>query len=228
LPDLTFANGSDERLSKTYYLHVTPIRRVGTGVLRSAFKTISQLIVNGVEDFPESGPVIIACNHLTNFDVFPLQFSIPRPIFFMGKEELFRNATTDWFFRQLGAFPVYRGERDYWAFQHSIKILQSGQVLGMFPEGTRNKGQGLRSAKTGAARLSIATGSSIIPVALNGTQHLFNRFPHRTALTVTIGLPILASDDHTPIGLTDQVMFALADLLPPEMRGVYGYHPPGF
>ena len=228
MPNLILANDSDERLSKTYYLHATPIRQIATGALRLAFKTISRLNVSGVENFPESGPVIVACNHLTNFDVFPLQFSIPRPIFFMGKEELFRNATIDWLFRQLGAFPVYRGERDDWAFQHAIKVLQSGQVLGMFPEGTRNKGQGLRTAKTGAARLSIATRSSIIPVALDGTQHLFNRFPHRTALTVKIGLPILASDDHTPIELTDQVMFALADLLPPEMRGVYGYHPPGF
>jgi len=228
LPDLTNGNSYGDRTHKTYYLHVTPTRRIVTGILRLAFNIVTNLYVSGVENLPESGPVIIACNHITNFDVFPLQFSLSRPIFFMGKEELFRNPMMDLLFRQLGAFPVCRGARDDWAFQHAIKVLESEQVLGMFPEGTRNKGRGLRTAKTGAARLSITTGSSIIPIALNGSQHIFNRFPRRTSISVKIGLPIQPSHDNSPIDLTDQVMFALAELLPPEMRGVYSYHPPGF
>ena len=97
---------------KTYYFKITPIRQAVTLTLKGLFYFFGVIQVRGVKHLAASGPVILAANHLTNFDVFPLQFALPRPIFYMGKEELFRNPVMDYMLRQLGGFPVYRGSQD--------------------------------------------------------------------------------------------------------------------
>ncbi len=218
----------DPRNRKTYYMQMTPLRRVLTSMLCFGFRFFTSIQASGTEKLPATGPVIVAANHLTNFDVFPMQFSLSRPIFFMGKEELFRNPVMDIALRHLGGFPVYRGARDEWAMQHAENLLRNGQVLGMFPEGKRSKGQGLRLAKTGVARLALAVGCPIVPLALHGPQYMFARFPHRTRVHIIVGEPIQPQPGETPVGLTDRIMFTLAEMLPPELRGVYRYRPSGF
>jgi 1-acyl-sn-glycerol-3-phosphate acyltransferase len=207
---------------------MTPFRRVFVPIFEAIYRTFVHLEVEGVGKLPAEGPVILAANHLSNYDVFPLQFVLSRPIFFMGKEELFRNPLMDWTIRQLGGFPVYRGEHDEWALRHAQSVLERGQVLGMFPEGSRNKGNGLRPAKTGVARLALRSKAPILPAALHGPQYMFHRFPRRTTVTVRFGDPILAQPGETHLSLTDRVMFALAELLPVEARGAYRFRPPGF
>jgi 1-acyl-sn-glycerol-3-phosphate acyltransferase len=228
LPIDNAGDQSDPRDQKTYYLNVTPLRFIVTAILRATFKLISISDVQGVENLPASGPVIVAANHLTNFDVFPLQFALPRPIFYMGKEELFRNPFMDWFLRQLGAFPVYRGAQDAWAINHAEKVLSQNRVLGIFPEGSRSKGRGLRPAKTGAARLANTMDCPIVPIAIHGTQYMFRKFPRRTKIYITVGEPLYPQADETHLALTDRMMFAMAEILPPEARGVYSYRPSGF
>jgi 1-acyl-sn-glycerol-3-phosphate acyltransferase len=219
---------SDPRQNKHYYFEDTQLRRFTTIAFTALFRGLAVIHARGLEKLPLSGPVILAANHLTNFDVFPLQIVLPRLIFYMGKAELFKNPLLDAYLRRLGGFPVQRGAKDEWALQHARKVLEHGQVLGMFPEGTRSKGNGLRPAKTGIARLSLATGAPIIPLALTGTQRMFRRFPRRTRITITLGDPIFPKPHDTVLGLTDQSMFALASLLPPKLRGVYAQHPAGF
>jgi 1-acyl-sn-glycerol-3-phosphate acyltransferase len=218
----------DRRDRKTYYFQVTPFRRVFIPILKAIYGAFALLKVEGAEQLPAQGGVILAANHLSNYDVFPLQFMISRPLFFMGKEELYRNPALDWMLRQLGSFPVYRGERDDWAMRHAQSVLEHGQVLGMFPEGSRNRGKGLRPAKSGVARLALACNAPVVPVALHGPQYMFRRFPRRTAVQVRIGEIIRPQPGETHLNLTDRVMFALAELLPPEARGAYRYRPPGF
>ena len=128
----------DANERKRFYFHATPLRKLVVAMLRLGFRPIMDMHVAGLEQLPLDGPVVIACNHVTNFDVFPMQLSLTRPIFFMGKAELFSFPVMDWLLRQLGAFPVYRGEKDQWAMRHARVVLEHGQVLGMFPEGTRN------------------------------------------------------------------------------------------
>ncbi len=219
---------ADPRDRKTYYLRMTPFRRVAVPIFEAIYRRFTRLEVEGAEKLPAEGPVILAANHLSNYDVFPLQFVLPRPIFFMGKEELFRNPLMDWLIRQLGGFPVYRGEHDEWAMRHAQSVLEQGQVLGMFPEGSRNKGNGLRPAKIGVARLALESKAPILPSALHGPQFMFRRFPRRTTVTVRFGDPILPQPGETHLSLTDRVMFALAELLPPEARGAYRFRPEGF
>ena len=184
--------------------------------------------VSGLENFPRKGPIILAANHVTNFDVFPMQFALPRPIFFMGKAELFKNPVMDVFLRNLSGFPVNRGEKDEWAMHHAANVLKHGQTLGIFPEGKRSKGKGLSVAKTGAARLAIEANCPIVPMAVVGSDRFFKRFPHRTCVQITILPPLLPKQGEDPLALTDRLMFTLAQVLPETMRGVYAELPKGF
>lgn len=228
LTDISSALDADPRDRKRFFFHATFLRKAVVAVLRPIFSLFMDMRVEGLEHFPPDGPVIVACNHVTNFDVFPMQLALPRPIFYMGKMELFQNPVTDILFRNLGAFPVNREKKDPWAYNHALKVLAHGQTLGMFPEGTRSKGRGLGVAKTGVARMSIETGAPILPMALTGSDQFFKRFPRRARVTVRLLPPILPHPGETPLALTDRLMFTLAAALPPEMRGVYAERPKGF
>ena len=218
----------DPREKKKYYLRDTPQRHLMVGAARVIFKLVMKLNVSGLENLPPQGPVILAANHVTNFDVFPMQFALSRPIFFMGKAELFRNPLLEVLLRNLGGFPVNRGEKDQWAIRQAAKVLKYGQVLGMFPEGKRSRGRGLAVAKTGVARLALETKSPIVPVAVIGSDKFFERFPHRARVSIELLQPIVPKPGETPLALTDRLMFTLAQSLPEEMRGVYAEMPKGF
>lgn len=225
---LSDAESTDPRDQKTYYFRPTLFRRILVPVLKLIFKTFSYIEASGVENLPRKGGVVLAANHVTNFDVFVMQFVLPRPIFFMGKEELFRNPVLDWALRKLGGFPVHRGAQDRWAMRHAEKILQRGRLFGIFPEGKRSKGKGLHPGKTGGARLAKSVECPVVPLAIYGTQHLFRRFPRRTRIVIHVGKPIHPRPDESPMEMTERVMFAIADMLPPEARGIYAQRPPGF
>jgi 1-acyl-sn-glycerol-3-phosphate acyltransferase len=219
---------NDPREQKNFAFQTTFFRKCLVAVLRQAFRLIMKMETEGLENLPLEGSLVIACNHVTNFDVFPMQFSLPRPIFFMGKAELFKFPLMDVALRNLGAFPVYRGEKDAWAMRHARKVLEQGQTLGMFPEGTRNKGRGLGVAKTGTARLAIDTSSPVVPMVVTGTDRFFKSIPRRANVTVKLLPPLLPAPSETPLALTDRLMFSMAAALPEDLRGVYAEIPKGF
>jgi 1-acyl-sn-glycerol-3-phosphate acyltransferase len=218
----------DPRDEKKFYFHETRFRRAFVAFVRAIFWFVIKRCCSGAENLPPEGPVVLAANHLTNFDVFPMQLCLTRPLFFMAKAELHKNPIMDAFFRNVGAFPVFRGQQDQWAIDHAGKVLEHGQVLAMFPEGTRSKGRGLKAAKTGAARLAIQAQCPIVPVAVAGTQQMFKFFPRRTRVTITIGEALHPKPGESALALTDRLMFTIADMLPPELRGVYSERVPGF
>jgi 1-acyl-sn-glycerol-3-phosphate acyltransferase len=218
----------DPRDKKKFYFADTPQRRALVGFVRFLFNFVMRMEVVGLENFPPEGPVVLAANHVTNFDVFPMQFALPRPIFFMGKAELFKNPLMDVVLRNLSGFPVNRGEKDQWAMRHAAKVLNHGLTLGMFPEGKRSKGRGLSVAKTGAARLAIAANCAIVPMAVTGSDQFFKRFPRRTRVQIKLLLPLWPKPGENPLTLTDRLMFTLAQSLPEQMRGVYAEVPRGF
>lgn len=218
----------DPRDKKKFYFTDTPQRRALVALARALFMPVMTMNVSGLENFPHQGPVVLAANHVTNFDVFPMQFALPRPIFFMGKAELFKNPLMDVILRNLSGFPVNRGDKDLWAMRHAAKVLQHGQTLGMFPEGTRSKGMGLAVAKTGAARLALDAECPIVPMAVVGSDQFFKRFPRRTRVQITLLAPLMPRLGENALALTDRLMFTLAQALPKEMRGVYAEMPQGF
>ncbi len=218
----------DPRDRKTFFFHATPLRRFVVWFLTRIFRLFMKLEVRGLENFPMNGAVVVVTNHVNFFDVFPMQLSLPRPIFFMAKAELFKFAPVDIVLRNCGAFPVYRGEKDAWAMRHAQKVLDHKQTLGMFPEGTRSKGRGLAVAKTGSARLAIEANCPLMPMAIEGVDQFFKHFPQRAHIVVTFLPPLLPKPDETPLALTDRMMFSLAFALPEDMRGVYSETPKGF
>jgi 1-acyl-sn-glycerol-3-phosphate acyltransferase len=219
---------TDPRDKKKFYFADTPQRRALVAIARALFLPLMKYEVTGLEHFPREGAVIVSANHVTNFDVFPMQFSLPRIIFFMGKAELFKNPIVDILARNLSGFPVQRGEKDQWAMKHALKILRHGQTLGMFPEGSRSRGGGLKVAKTGTAKLALEAGCPIVPMAIVGSDRFFKRFPHRARVHIQILPPIMPKPGESPLALTDRLMFTLARALPEEMRGVYTETPQGF
>lgn len=217
---------SDPREHKTYFLHITWIRRLVVYGLRIFLPFIMKIEHDGMEKMPLMGGLVLVANHMTNFDAFTLQVVLPRPLFFMAKSELFPPGL-DPIMRRLGAFPVRRGERDQWAINHAHKVVRNGQVLGMFPEGTRNKGIGLKKAKSGSARIAIATNAPMIPLAVIGTQNVFRNFPHRARVSIKIGDPIYPRPDEDPQELIDRIMVSIATMLPHDLRGSYQRLPAG-
>lgn len=218
----------DPREKKKFYFADTPQRRAMVGLVRFLFRIVMKMEVEGLENFPREGPVVLVANHVTNFDVFPMQFALPRPIFFMGKAELFKNPLMDVLLRNLSGFPVNRGEKDQWAMRHAAKVLNHAQTLGMFPEGKRSKGKGLSVAKTGAARLAIEANCPIVLMAVMGSNRFFKHFPRRARVHIRILPPLRPKPGENPLALTDRLMFTLAQALPEEMRGVYAEKPRGF
>lgn len=196
------------------------------------------LRVRGRENAPQQGPLILVSNHLHNFDMIVLGAAFPRPIFYMAKRELFKSFG-GWVISQFGAFPVNRHAIDRAALRQAGRLLDEGLVVGILPEGTRSRSRQLTVGNPGVALVAMQQDVQLIPVAITGTQHLpFDA--HATGerwlgrrTTVTIGqpfrLPARQPGQRPNLqAATDQIMYAIADLLPPEYRGLYNdpHQPP--
>jgi 1-acyl-sn-glycerol-3-phosphate acyltransferase len=218
----------DRRSELDYPLNETGLHRFIVWLAHCVLRPFMRMEVSGLENFPTTGAAVVVCNHLVMLDVVPVQLALPRMVFYMGKAELFQVGLIHWAFRQMGGFPVYRGEHDAWAIEHARKVLRSGQIVAMFPEGTRSRGKGLALAKPGAARLAIEENCPVVVLSVDGIQNLFKRFPRRTIVTVVIAPPIIPTVHDHPLSLTDKLMFVMASNLPKELRGVYAERPEGF
>jgi len=140
----------------------------------------------GVHHIPEKGPVILASNHLSNFDPMTLGLAVPRKVHYMAKEELFRIPGFGSFIRALGAFPVKRGGVSKEAIRTALSVLGEGKVLGIFPEGSRKgvKVEGVSAGKRGAVSMAARSGAAVIPVAIRGNYGLFRK------MTAIYGAPL--------------------------------------
>lgn len=129
--------------------------------------------IKGAENIPKTGGLIIAANHVSNFDPPVLGCALPRKLHFMAKEELFVNPVLRWAFTKLGSFPVKRASADRMAIRKAFHLLAEGEVLGIFPEGTRSKTGTLGRAEPGLAMIALKTGVPIVPTAVMGTNQVF-------------------------------------------------------
>ena len=141
---------------------------------RSAFTVVYgwwfRTKVYGKENVPKEGPVIISPNHKSNNDPPLCGFALPRHVNFMAKEELFRNPISKFVCSWLGAFPVRRGGVDKLAIRHAMNLLKDNLMLGIFPEGTRQKGDRLGRFHDGVASMALRTGVPVVPVAIVGSD----------------------------------------------------------
>ena len=173
---------------------VSPLYRIIGTLSVPVVKGLYRLRARGLEHLPEGG-FVLAANHTSNFDPWPLgiPFLPDRQLRFMAKAELFNPVLTP-ILRAGGAFKVRRGEGDVEAMQTAIELVQEGEIVVMFPEGTRQrKGLVKRHAArphTGAARIALTANAPLVPAAIAGTDRLLRLGP----LRVAYGPPIDVSD----------------------------------
>lgn len=118
---------------------------------------------------------ILISNHKSNWDPITLGISVPgRPVYYLAKEELFRNRAARFFLTRLHAIPLARGAGDIGAVKQALRLLRNGEVLGIFPEGTRSKTGELKPFAAGAALLSLRSGFPVVPAYISGTYKLFH------------------------------------------------------
>lgn len=198
-------------------------------VVSAMLRYLGRLDFAGVENVPPRGPVIIAANHLSNVDPVLLGAIFPRPIVFMGKDELTKLLGMGPISRAYGAFSVRRGEADRAAIRRSLEVLESGRVLGLFPEGTRSREGALQEAKAGTGLIALRSGAPVVPVGISGTARMTpgRVLSERPEVRIRIGAPIQSGPVRGPLRgaaqeHTDRVMRAIAELLPETQRGSFG------
>jgi 1-acyl-sn-glycerol-3-phosphate acyltransferase len=161
-------------------------------LLRPILMFVYRVRITGREHVPESGPCVLAANHVSVMDGFFLAIAVTRQVRFMAKSELYRVPVVKQILLAAGAFPVERGADAGRAVTAGVKLLDQGAVVGVFPEGTSLPDR-KRGYKRGAARLALANGAPLIPVALIGTHLTLEPRTHRIRLPrvrIVIGEPL--------------------------------------
>jgi glycerol-3-phosphate dehydrogenase (NAD(P)+) len=143
---------------------------ISRAILQPFFHLYFRLSRIGRENIPASGPVIFASNHRSFLDPFIVGVLSRRPVYYVAKSEIFKNPLVAWFVSSLGAFPVRRGAGDADMLATARAILERGDCILIFPEGTRTRPGSLGRPKRGVGRLALETGAPVVPVALIGTE----------------------------------------------------------
>lgn len=161
-----------------------------------ARRGLVRLTVENPENLPAAGPAIIVANHLSFFDSVLLMFALPRPVSMLGKAEYTNRRITNWLFCGAGMIPIERqSPRDLiQTFEKVDDVLARGEVVGVFPEGTRSRDGRLHRGRVGAAHLALTTGAPLVPVGIVGTDQILPTGarivrPFRHA-TISVGEPI--------------------------------------
>lgn len=156
-------------------------------------KFIFRLKIEGGENLPPEGGVILASNHFSNLDPIVLGVSSFRRLNFLAKEELFKGRLGAWFLKKLGAFPLKREKTDFFALKESLQRLKKGEVLVIFPQGRRVslKNSPVRS---GVGFLAKTSGVKVVPVKISGTEKILppgKVFPRLERIRVVFGRPMV-------------------------------------
>ena len=194
--------------------------------------------VEGIDHVPPSGPVIVASNHLSFADSLVIPIVAPRKVVFLAKADYFtgtgvKGALSRGWFNGIGMIPVDRDDTRaaITSLDTALAVLERGEAFGIYPEGTRSRDGRLYRGRTGVGHLALTSGAPVVPVGLEGTQHLQpvgSRVPRLAKVTVRFGQPLHFAGryDGVPLGrarreVTDEVMSAIARLSGQVEAGVY-------
>jgi glycerol-3-phosphate dehydrogenase (NAD(P)+) len=181
-------------------------------ILQPFFHLYFRLSRIGREHIPATGPVILAANHRSFLDPFVIGTCARRPIYYVAKRELFEmHPILSWLLSALGAFPVNRGAGDAEMIATAKTILERGDVVVMFPEGTRTRPGALGRPKRGVGRLALETGAPVVPVAVIGTEAVRKGWwirPHKVRIRIGRALTfpyVERSSAHLAAAVTDRI-----------------------
>jgi len=218
---------------------LTPlIRTVALGA-RMVSRAVTRVRIEGdLSAIPREGPVILAANHISNADPVIvgawLTPALGRRIHWLGKKEMFDWPIVGWMARNGGVVPVDRGAADVDAFRLASRVLEAGEVLMVFPEGTRSPTGELQTPKDGLAMLALRTDATIVPIGVSNTDRVWPKGRKIPRLgghaTMRVGEPFKISDVLPPeinrkaakSLATTLIMRRIAALLDPRHRGPYG------
>lgn len=203
-----------------------PANRLVYAALQRLTHTLGRgwnLTVDGLDHLPDDGPAIVAANHISFLDSPLLMFELPRRVWFFGKAEYLDSPVSSRLFPALGMIPLERsgGRAALAAMRQGLSVLDGGELLGIYPEGTRSRDGSLYRGHTGLAWMALKAKVPVVPVGIRGTDSVQPpgaRLPAlRGTCTVTIGPPLPISqyqgrDARTQRRLTDDVMFEISQL----------------
>lgn len=182
------------------------------------FQIYGHLKVVGIENVPRTGGVLIAGNHASNLDPILGWASMRgyRQIWGIGKSELFKNPIMAYCIHSMGAIPIRRGAVDRYVFKRTLELLAQGEVVGIFPEGTRTYDGLLNPGQPGVGLMIQKSGVPVVPAALIGTYEMLPRGAkglRRARLTMAFGKPILFPPDTSREVIAEAIMIEIAELL---------------
>ena len=203
---------------------------MGRQLSRFCFRAFGRLEVAGVECVPPYGPLIVVSNHLSLNDPPVLVAAIPRPLYFIGKQELFRNPISRFWMRAFHVSPFNRSHAGIDAIRALMQNLERDRAVVIFPEGHRSPDRTLQKGMLGVIYLALRSQAPILPVAVTGTQTFpIWRIPFpfcrmKASIGPPFTLPVIEGKPSRAVmsSLLDMVMGRIASQLPPELRGVYG------
>jgi 1-acyl-sn-glycerol-3-phosphate acyltransferase len=167
--------------------------RVVTALITGLSWILFRPSVEGRENIPLEGPVLIAPIHRSNVDFAFTLFISPRKVFFMAKDSIFRVPILGPLVTHLGAFPVRRGSADRESMSLAEEVLRRGYALVLFPEGTRKEGLSVQTLHDGAMFVAARTGATVVPVGIGGSDKampLGAKFPRPARIRIVVGTPI--------------------------------------
>jgi 1-acyl-sn-glycerol-3-phosphate acyltransferase len=187
--------------------------------------------VEGTENVPRTGGLVVCGNHFATLDPPMVPAFLPRPDnWSMAKSEYFRKPWQRFLFTAYQAFPVVRHTADRVALRRAFDLLKDGQVLVIYPEGTRVESGTLSDPEPGAGFIAQRSGCPVLPVALTGTRECLPKgaiWPRRVPVKIRFGRPFVIATKRASgerishQDASDAIMLAIAELLPPEKRGKY-------
>ena len=210
------------------YTQWSPVQRWARRFFKLCSKLLTRTQVEGLENFPQQGPVLMAVNHLHLFDSPVFFCVVPRRAIIFAADKFRKNWLFNWILIHVGnVIYVKRGETDRRTIADSLKVLRAGGVLAVAPEGTRSRTASLNQGHTGAVYLASRAPASIVPMVAYGQEKAYAHWLRlrRAPIHVRIGAPIALPNGKLTVEQleekTDELMVTLARLLPPAYRGIY-------
>ena len=198
-----------------------PLYYIGRAFFRAVFRLMGRWRIYGKEDFPPSGGVILAPNHISYADPPLAGSAVERKTWFMAKSQLFEIPILGPILPKVCAFPVKRGKPDRNALRTALELLAAGEVVVVFPEGTRSPDGELQQPELGVALLALRSGAPVVPMGLIGSDRLLPRhspIPRFARVSVRIGKPLYFDRQQSPSresleSVAKEVMSSLAALI---------------
>ncbi|HVF54136.1 MAG TPA: lysophospholipid acyltransferase family protein [Actinomycetota bacterium] len=207
------------------------------GILKPILRGLYRIKAHGLENLPKKGPAIIAANHLSFLDSFFIPLVVPRrKVTYLAKADYFKSWKTSWFFKGCGQISCERegGSKSQQSLEIALDVLREGNLLGIYPEGTRSPDGYLYRGRTGVARLALAAGVPVIPVGLVGTEDVMPKDAKLPRLTGRIKVDVKfgkaldfsryagrETDRVALRNIADEIMYEIMQLSGQEYRDQY-------